>query len=177
MEDHLQAIATLFSLVNPMVCAMMFTGLTAGRTGSAARFGCDKGDPDYRRGPDHCGACGRSHTRHLRNTTGCVFRGRRDRPVLHRLHHAVGIQVGQRARSRNSESRSICCGCDAGADNPVRGQPRYHHRGHHHRGDAFANSHPSSCADRHMRGPDHHLAAADACCTPIEKPQKTKSGS
>jgi multiple antibiotic resistance protein len=32
MEDHLQAIATLFSLVNPMVCAMMFTGLTAGRT-------------------------------------------------------------------------------------------------------------------------------------------------
>jgi multiple antibiotic resistance protein len=32
MEDHLQAIATLFSLVNPMVCAMMFAGLTAGRT-------------------------------------------------------------------------------------------------------------------------------------------------
>jgi multiple antibiotic resistance protein len=32
MEHHLQAIATLFSLVNPMVCAMMFTGLTAGRT-------------------------------------------------------------------------------------------------------------------------------------------------
>lgn len=32
MEHHLQAIATLFSLVNPMVCAMMFAGLTAGRT-------------------------------------------------------------------------------------------------------------------------------------------------
>jgi multiple antibiotic resistance protein len=32
MENHLQAIATLFSLVNPMVCAMMFTGLTADRT-------------------------------------------------------------------------------------------------------------------------------------------------
>lgn len=32
MEYHLQAIATLFALVNPMVCAMMFTGLTAGRT-------------------------------------------------------------------------------------------------------------------------------------------------
>jgi multiple antibiotic resistance protein len=32
MEHHLQAIATLFSLVNPMVCAMMFSGLTAGRT-------------------------------------------------------------------------------------------------------------------------------------------------
>ncbi|MDH6234509.1 multiple antibiotic resistance protein [Mesorhizobium soli] len=32
MEDHLQAIVTLISLVNPMVCAMMFTGLTAGRT-------------------------------------------------------------------------------------------------------------------------------------------------
>lgn len=32
MEHRLQAIATLFSLVNPMVCAMMFTGLTAGRT-------------------------------------------------------------------------------------------------------------------------------------------------
>lgn len=32
MEYHLQAIATLFSLVNPMVCAMMFTGLAAGRT-------------------------------------------------------------------------------------------------------------------------------------------------
>jgi multiple antibiotic resistance protein len=34
MEDHLQAIVTLISLVNPMVCAMMFTGLTAGRTGA-----------------------------------------------------------------------------------------------------------------------------------------------
>ncbi|MEP9371289.1 MarC family protein [Mesorhizobium sp. KR1-2] len=34
MEDHLQAIVTLFSLVNPMVCAMMFAGLTAGRTGA-----------------------------------------------------------------------------------------------------------------------------------------------
>ncbi len=33
MEYHLQAIATLFALVNPMVCAMMFAGLTAGRTG------------------------------------------------------------------------------------------------------------------------------------------------
>lgn len=32
MKDQLQAIATLFSLVNPMVCAMMFTGLTAGRS-------------------------------------------------------------------------------------------------------------------------------------------------
>lgn len=32
MEYHFQAIATLFSLVNPMVCAMMFTGLTAGQT-------------------------------------------------------------------------------------------------------------------------------------------------
>lgn len=32
MEYALQAIATLFSLVNPMVCAMMFTGLTADRT-------------------------------------------------------------------------------------------------------------------------------------------------
>ncbi|WP_181257443.1 MarC family protein [Pseudaminobacter soli (ex Li et al. 2025)] len=34
MEDHLQAIVTLVSLVNPMVCAMMFAGLTAGRTGA-----------------------------------------------------------------------------------------------------------------------------------------------
>jgi multiple antibiotic resistance protein len=34
MQDHLQAIVTLISLVNPMVCAMMFTGLTAGRTGA-----------------------------------------------------------------------------------------------------------------------------------------------
>ena len=34
MKEHLQSIATLFSLVNPMVCAMMFTGLTAGRTGA-----------------------------------------------------------------------------------------------------------------------------------------------
>ncbi|MEO9778812.1 MAG: MarC family protein [Sedimentitalea sp.] len=32
MENHLQAIATLFSLVNPMVCAMMFTSLTKDRT-------------------------------------------------------------------------------------------------------------------------------------------------
>lgn len=32
MELHLQAIATLFSLVNPTVCTMMFTSLTAGRT-------------------------------------------------------------------------------------------------------------------------------------------------
>lgn len=34
MKDHLQAILTLFSLVNPMVCAMMFTNLAAGRTGA-----------------------------------------------------------------------------------------------------------------------------------------------
>lgn len=34
MEDHLQAIVTLFSLVNPGVCAMMFAGLTAGRRGA-----------------------------------------------------------------------------------------------------------------------------------------------
>lgn len=34
MEYHLQAIATLFALVNPTVCAMMFAGLTAGRTKS-----------------------------------------------------------------------------------------------------------------------------------------------
>jgi multiple antibiotic resistance protein len=32
MDYQLQSIATLFSLVNPMVCAMMFTGLTAGRS-------------------------------------------------------------------------------------------------------------------------------------------------
>ncbi len=31
MQHHLQAIATLFSLVNPTVCAMMFAGLTSGR--------------------------------------------------------------------------------------------------------------------------------------------------
>lgn len=37
MKDHLQSIATLFSLINPMVCAMMFADLTAGRTG-AQRF-------------------------------------------------------------------------------------------------------------------------------------------
>lgn len=34
MDHHLQAIATLFSLVNPMVCALMFTSLTAGRSPS-----------------------------------------------------------------------------------------------------------------------------------------------
>lgn len=32
MKEHLQSIVTLLSLVNPMVCAMMFTNLTAGRT-------------------------------------------------------------------------------------------------------------------------------------------------
>lgn len=32
MQEYLQAIATLFSLVNPMVCVMMFTTLTAGRS-------------------------------------------------------------------------------------------------------------------------------------------------
>jgi multiple antibiotic resistance protein len=30
--EHLQAVATLFSLVNPMVCAMMFATLTAGQS-------------------------------------------------------------------------------------------------------------------------------------------------
>lgn len=32
MRDHLQAIATLFPLINPMVCAMMFVGLSSGRS-------------------------------------------------------------------------------------------------------------------------------------------------
>lgn len=32
MQAHLQAIVTLFSLVNPMVCVMMFNDLTTGRT-------------------------------------------------------------------------------------------------------------------------------------------------
>jgi multiple antibiotic resistance protein len=32
MKEHLQSILTLFSLINPMVCAMMFTKLTVGRT-------------------------------------------------------------------------------------------------------------------------------------------------
>ncbi len=32
MKDHLQAILTLFSLVNPMVCALMFADQAAGRT-------------------------------------------------------------------------------------------------------------------------------------------------
>ncbi len=32
MKDHLQAIATLFPLINPMVCAMMFVSLSSGRS-------------------------------------------------------------------------------------------------------------------------------------------------
>ena len=32
IEEHLQAVVTLFSLVNPMVCAMMFANLTAGQS-------------------------------------------------------------------------------------------------------------------------------------------------
>lgn len=32
MKEHLQAIVTLFSLVNPMVCMLMFAGATAGRS-------------------------------------------------------------------------------------------------------------------------------------------------
>ena len=32
MKEHLQSILTLLSLINPMVCAMMFTKLTVGRT-------------------------------------------------------------------------------------------------------------------------------------------------
>ncbi|WP_116130885.1 MarC family protein [Tropicimonas sp. IMCC34043] len=36
MSQHLQAIATLFSLVNPMVCAMMFTGIVAGQSRAVA---------------------------------------------------------------------------------------------------------------------------------------------
>lgn len=36
MSQHLQAIATLFSLVNPVVCAMMFSGIVAGQSRAAA---------------------------------------------------------------------------------------------------------------------------------------------
>lgn len=36
MSQHLQAIATLFSLVNPVVCAMMFAGIVAGQGRGAA---------------------------------------------------------------------------------------------------------------------------------------------
>ncbi len=34
MKEHLQSVVTLLSLVNPMVCAMMFAKLTVGRTRS-----------------------------------------------------------------------------------------------------------------------------------------------
>lgn len=34
MKEHLQSIATLFSLINPMVCAMMFANLAVGQTGA-----------------------------------------------------------------------------------------------------------------------------------------------
>lgn len=36
MSQHLQAIATLFSLVNPLVCAMMFAGIVRGQSHAAA---------------------------------------------------------------------------------------------------------------------------------------------
>lgn len=37
MKEHLQAIATLFSLINPVVCAMMFLSLTASRSPAQRR--------------------------------------------------------------------------------------------------------------------------------------------
>lgn len=39
MKEHLQSIATLFSLINPMVCAMMFASLAAGQTGAQRASG------------------------------------------------------------------------------------------------------------------------------------------
>jgi multiple antibiotic resistance protein len=38
IEQHLQAVATLFSLVNPMVCAMMFANLTSGQSVAQRTF-------------------------------------------------------------------------------------------------------------------------------------------
>jgi multiple antibiotic resistance protein len=37
-KEHLQAVATLFSLVNPMVCAMMFATLTSGQSAAQRTF-------------------------------------------------------------------------------------------------------------------------------------------
>jgi multiple antibiotic resistance protein len=37
MKEQLQTIATLFSLINPMVCVMLFTNLTRGRTSAQRR--------------------------------------------------------------------------------------------------------------------------------------------
>lgn len=42
MNEQLQTIATLFSLINPMVCVMLFTDLTRGRTSTQRRVDASK---------------------------------------------------------------------------------------------------------------------------------------
>jgi hypothetical protein len=91
VTDHLQAIITVLSLVNPFMCAAIFVQIESGKSPRGTAVQCDKSGAGCPCHPYGRRAGGGESASSLWRVAGCVYGGRRRRAGLAGIRMLRGL--------------------------------------------------------------------------------------